>query len=414
MSASEFIASRSFYSFKKSFTRRILYLSVLATSLSLAVILIAQSIFNGFQKEIALKVFGFWGHIHITDLQSSQRLDPIPMQLDDSIVARMYAVRNSITGKPLVDHVQSFIVLPGILTASGQSEGIFFKGVGGDFRWEFFSDFLVSGRVLQPDNSSGPRELLVSEETARRLQLKPGDAVVLNFVVRGELLKRRLLVAGIYNTGLAEYDRKFALTDIRLIQNLLKLDSTEVTGIEVFCKDVLEAETANRYLYDEVLPENWYSETIREKFPNIFEWLSLQTVNKVFLLSLILAVCIINMATTLMILILERTHMIGVLIVLGMPFHAQRKIFLWYAARILGWSLALGNGIALPLLYLQHRMHAIKLSEADYYLDHAPVDLSLGPVVLINTLFFTVVLLSLIMPSWLVSSIKPVNALKFR
>lgn len=414
MSASEFIASRSFYSFKKSFTRRILYLSVLATSLSLAVILIAQSIFNGFQKEIAKKVFGFWGHIHITDLQSSQRLDPIPIRLDDSVVARMYGVRSSQTGNPLVEHVQSFIVLPGILSASGQSEGLFFKGVGRDFRWNFFSDFLVGGRVLHPDDSAHHRELLLSDETARRMKIKPGDPVVLNFVVRGELLKRRLIVAGVYNTGLAEYDRKFALTDVRLLQNLLKLDSSEITGIEVFCKDVLEAETANRILYDEVLPENWYSETIREKFPNIFEWLSLQTVNKVFLLSLILAVCIINMATTLMILILERTHMIGVLTVLGMPLREQRKIFLWYAARILGWSMVIGNGIALPLLYIQHRFQAIKLSEADYYLDHAPVDLSIGPVVLINALFFAIVLLSLILPSWLVSSIKPVKALKFR
>ena len=411
----DFIATRSFSSFKKSFTRSIVRLAIVATSLSLTVMIVAQSIFNGFQGEIAKKVFGFWGHIHITDIQSSQSLEPYSISLTDSMRSVILQSGTKIKGDASIQHVQAFIIYPAILNHRELSDGLFVKGVGHDFKWEFFKNFLVHGNILpSSSDSSYSRNILISEETAKNLQLSIGSTVVLNLFVHQEILKRKVTVSGIYNTGLAEYDKKFAIVDIRLLQKALGKNEIEVSGIEVFCKDVLLADQVNQNLFEHVLPETWYSETIRLKFPHIFEWLALQDITKYFILLLILAVCIINMATTLMILILERTHMIGVLSVLGMKKWDQRKIFLRYAVTIISWSLLIGNIIGYSLILIQHHFKLIKLSEADYYLTHAPVDLNPIPVIILNLIFFLVILISLVLPSWLVSFIKPVNAIKFR
>lgn len=410
----EFIASKSFSSFKKSFTKIIIRLAVMATTLSLSVMIVAQSIFNGFQKEIAKKVFGFWGHIHITDIQSSQSLDPFTLNFSDSIRSAISSYFASNGKREAIDHIQGFIIYPAIISHNVNTEGLFIKGVGQDFRWDFFSSFLTSGKPFNTQDTSFEKSILVSEETAKNLQIRVGSKLTINIFLNQEILKRRVTVCGIYNTGLAEYDKKFALVDIRMMQDVLNKQSDEVTGIEVFCRNVLDADKVNQQLFEKVIPETWYSETIRNKFPNIFEWLALQDITKYFILSLIIAVCIINMATTLMILILERTHMIGVLNVLGMRSWVQRKIFLRYATRILLTSLIAGNTIGYAILYLQHKYQIIKLSEADYYLSHAPVDLNIIPILVLNLIFFTVVLFSLIVPSWLVTFIRPVNALKFR
>lgn len=376
--------------------------------------IIAQSIFNGFQKEIASKVFGFWGHIHISDIQSSQSQDPFMIQVNDSIRNAIKASCLDDAGTPMIKHVQSFVLYPTILSREEFTEGLFVKGVGTDFQWDFFERFLVDGSIIQITPGTPSRDLLLSEETAKRLQAKTGQSMILHFYLNDQVLKRKVRIAGIYNTGLGEYDKKFAFADIQLLQSLLGLQAEDVSGLEVICNNVLEAETVNRKLFKEVLPDTWYSETIRFKFPQIFEWLSLQDITKAFILFLILSVCIINMCTTLLILILERTHMIGILTVLGMSFWDQRKIFLRYAAQIIGSSLILGNLFGFGLIAFQKKYQLIKLSEADYYLSYAPVDLSIWPVLLLNLIFFAVILLSLLIPSWLVSFIRPVQTLKFR
>ncbi len=414
MNLTQFIASRSYNSFKKSFTKSIIRLSIAATALSLAVMIISQSIFNGFQKEIAKKVFGFWGHIHITDIASNRSIEPITIHINDSLRNAILQSGLLLQQPDLIHHIQSFIIYPSIITGKENNEGLFIKGIGRDFDWGFFKHFLIDGNTIELPDSGYSRTIMIAEETANRLNIEVGKSLILNFFINNELIKRKVTVGGIYNTGLAEYDRKFALVDINLLRNVLKKEPDEVSGIEVFCDDVLHSEVANNLLYEKILPAQWYSETIRERFPNIFEWLSLQDLNKVFILSLILAVCIINMSTTLMILILERTHMIGVLSVLGLSKWRQRKIFIFYASRILFWSLFIGNILGMGLCYLQYHFKLIKLSEADYYLSYAPVDLNWGPVLALNCGVFVLILLCLLLPSWLVNSIKPVSALKFR
>jgi lipoprotein-releasing system permease protein len=413
MDVSKFIAARSFASFRKSNTKSIIRLSILATSLSLAVMIISQSILNGFQKEIANKVFGFWGHIHVTDIQTTRSIEPFMIKLSDSLKQEIANMKIPGETETPIRHLQTFLIFPTIAASKSEFEGLFLKGVGEDFDWHFFSSFLLRGRIIQKSDSL-TREILLSEQTANRLSVDTGESLILNFIVDEAPVKRKIKVVGIYNTGLGEYDKKFALLDINFLQQLLNKQPDEVTGIEIFCKDILKADQINDYLHEEFLPSNWISETIRLKHPAIFEWLSLQSLTRNFILLLILAVCIINMSTTTMILIFERTHMIGVLTVLGMKRWFQQKIFIRYAAKILLSSMIIGNIFGFGLILLQKQFKLIKLHESDYYLSYAPVDLSILPILILNILFFTCILLFLLLPTIIVQSIQPVNAVKFR
>ena len=238
--------------------------------------------------------------------------------------------------------------------------------------------------------------------------------MIAHFIINGNQIKRKLKVCGIYRTGLEEYDQKFALVDMRLLQGVLQWTPEQVTGLELFSNRLSDVEKINEFIYNEILPTEIYSETIRSKYPNIFEWLSLQDINKRFILGLILLVCIINMATTLLILILERTHMIGILSTLGLGQWNQRKIFIRYGVKLLVKGMLYGNIIGLGLCFIQWKWKFIKLSEADYYLDHAPISFNPTLLIFLNLVFFITITISLLVPSYFVSKIRPVNALKFR
>jgi lipoprotein-releasing system permease protein len=404
MNIAKYIAKRSYSSFKKSYTKKIIGLAIAATSLSLAVMIISQSIYNGFQREIAN---------NITDINVNRSVESELIKTNYHILDQIRNMRLPGEDHTPVRHLQTFLIYPSIAASKTEFEGLFIKGVGLDYDWQFFSDFLSRGNIINyKDNQN--REILISELTASRLRVDTGQSIVLNFLINEQSVKRKMHITGIYNTGLGEYDRKFALIDKMLLQQILQKDSTEVTGIEVFCNDILQADKINDYLYEEILPSNWYSETIRSKYPNIFEWLALQDVTKYFILLLILAVCIINMSTTTMILIFERTHMVGVLTVLGMTRWTQQKIFLRYASRILLSSIVIGNLIGYGLCFIQNKYKLLKLSESDYYLSYVPIDMSVMPVIILNILFFTLILLFLFLPTIIVQSIQPVKALKFR
>ena len=416
MNVSKFIASRTYGSFRSSLIRNIIRISIISTSLSVCVMIVAGSVFEGFKSQIAAKVFGFWGHIHVTDLQVSRSIEPFQIRNADSVLQLIKTADFSRIGlsQDCITKMEPFVVLPAILSGNRGNEGVFLKGIPEHFDPGFMMSALKSGSWLDFKDSLFSRGVLISEQTTRKADLKAGDPLIGHFVLDGRIVKRKLTVAGTYRTGLEEYDRKFALVDIRLLQNLLGWKADEVTGIELFVKNIGDAGRINTFLYEEILPSNLYSETIRDKFPNIFEWLALQDINRSFILGLILLVCIINMVTTLLILILERTHMIGLLSALGMDTWSQRKIFIRYGVRILFQGILIGNLAGIGLCLIQWKWKIIKLSEADYYLDHAPVALNPFVWLVLSLIFFLVISISLLVPSWLVSRLKPVNALKFR
>lgn len=303
---------------------------------------------------------------------------------------------------------------PGIIRTKTEMEGILLKGVGPDFDWQNLRPYLLEGEPITWNDSAPSREIIISRQTADRLQVGVGDKFIVYFVKEGEQLKRLFQIKGIYKTGLEEYDRKFALCDLRHVQNLLGWQENEVAGFEVWLDDIRDMDAYNCYIYSEVLPDDLLSVSIRDKFPAIFEWLQLQDYNEIVILTLMLAVAIINMITALLVLVLERTTMIGILKALGETNGRIRQIFLYHAAVITLTGMFWGNLIGLGFCYLQDKFHFIRLNEADYYLAYAPVKVQWLSVIGVNIGTLAITLVFLLIPSLVVSRIAPVRAIQFK
>jgi lipoprotein-releasing system permease protein len=430
MNFSYFIARRVARAGQRSFSRLIIRIAAAAVALSVAVMIATTALIAGFKKEISGKIFGFWGHIHITDADVHRNiLDSTPLRVDDSFprldtVGRAsFYQRRYFFGAPMetlttsrggVRHTQVFALKPGIIKAKDEIEGIILKGVGEDFDWDFMARYLVEGETLALSDTAMSSDILLSRQTADRLRVGLGDRFIVHFVEKGEQLRRRFTVKGIYKTGLEEYDRKFALVDIRQIQRLMGWSANEVSGVEVFIDDLRDLDILTEHIYYTQLPSHVYAESIREKLPEIFDWLDLQDINEIVMLSLMTIVAIINMITTLMILILERANMIGILKALGADNWSIRKIFLYHAAFIIAAGLFWGNLAGLGMCYLQARFELIRLDEANYYLSVAPIHINVFTVLALNAGTMIIALAFLIIPSYLVTSISPVRAIRFK
>lgn len=434
MSFSRFIAFKVALAGKKTFSRVIIQISIVAVALSLTVMIATTALIAGFKKEITEKIFGFWGHIHITDANINRTfLETQPIDADQELVSALKEIRGvdyidhpSILGRTYenitfdkttkggIKHIQAFVLKPGIIQTKDQIEGIIVKGVGADFDWDFLREYLLAGQVLSPPDSSSGRKILISKQTADRLHLDVGDKLILHFIQGSEQIKRRFEVCGIYKTGLEEYDKKFALADLGDIQEVLGWQKNQVAGFEIFVENIDDLDIIAEFIYYNLLPNDLYSETIREKFPAIFEWLALQDLNESVIIGLMLVVAIINMITTLLILILERTNMIGILKALGANNWGIRKIFLYYAAYIIGIGLFWGNLAGIGFCLLQKHFEILKLSEADYYISVAPVSLDFCSILFLNIGTLLITVLFLVIPSWLVTRITPVKAIRFK
>ena len=426
-----FIARKVATGQKKSFTRLIIRIAIIAIALSMSVMICSSALIAGFKQEISEKIFGFWGHIHITGSSIYQTVvenDPIDKRQDfypDLLKGEQitYLDRSEFFGREWIRerqtrggvfHIQVFALRSGIIQANEEIEGIVLKGAGEDFNWTFMQDYLREGELLSWQDSTISDGILISEQTADRLKLGVGDRLRVVFVEKEEPIQRRFVVNGIFKTGLEEYDSRFALVDIRKIQQLMGWSEEQVGGFEVFIDDIEDLDPIANHIYYDVLPEDLYAETIEEKFREIFQWLALQDINEVVIMGLMIIVAIINMITALLILILERTNMIGTLKSLGSSNWGIRKIFLYYAAYIITLGIFWGNLIGLLLCFLQDKFRFITLDEQNYYLEYAPVEVNFGTILLLNVGTLLVVLLFLIVPSYLVTRISPIRAIRFR
>ncbi|MFQ5445844.1 MAG: ABC transporter permease [Saprospiraceae bacterium] len=428
-----FIAKRVASAKGQSFSGLIIRIAVVAIALSLAVMIVASAVITGFKHEIGEKIFGFWGHIHITSTQINrttgeaipisinqpyypalEEIDPVPYIENASVLGFELPKEVEHMTKGGVRHIQAFALKPGIIKTKKEIEGIILKGIGKDFDTTFFQKYLIGGgRLSLPDSAAG-EGIILSQQTAKRLELGVGDKFIFHFVRRGQALRRRFTVEGLYRTGLEEYDLKFALIDIRKVQEMLGWHPDQVGGFEVFIDDLRDLDVLTDYIYLEKIPADQYCENIREKFPAIFEWLALQDINEVVILVLMLVVGLINMITALMILILERTNMIGTLKALGQSNWSIRKIFLYHAANIILMGLFWGNLAGLAFCYLQEHYGLVKLSEENYYLSVAPVEVNFFTILALNAGTLLITLLFLVIPSWLVTRISPVKAIRFK
>ncbi len=419
MNLSHFIARRIAFSVKSSFSRVIVRIAIFTVALSVTVMILASAMIGGFKREISGRMFNFWGHIHVTNIGARRFFDEVPIRMTDSLKEAILHLESPVSGdepapaRDAVADVFGTIYKPGIIRTKKTIEGIVLKGVGPDYNWRYFRPYLKAGRlpVIRPDSVT--QDILLSVQTAARTRLRVGDKMIVYFVKAGKEYRRRFRVCGLYKTGLEEFDKKLALVDIRRLQQLLQWRPGQVSTIEIFVKRLDDLAGVESYLYYNVLPENLYAQSIRKKFSAIFQWLQLQNINEYVLLVLMLVVSIVNMITSLLILILERTNMIGILSALGMARREIRRIFLYQAFYIIAYGLLIGNAVGLSLAYLQKITHLIKLNEEYYYLTYAPIHINYGFLVLLNITVVLVILISLILPSFLVNRVSPIKAIRF-
>ncbi len=384
-------------------------IATLAVALSLAVMIIATAVLFGFNNQISAKIHGFWGHVQVKSFDANRSLENIQPISTNTI---SYKVLDTISQ---IHHVQVFAHKPSIIQKDGEIEGIVFKGIGQDFNWDFFSQYLVDGTTIEMNDSMKSKKIVVSKTTSDRLNLGIGDDLLAMFVRQGQSRPyyRKFEITGIYNTGLAEFDRYYALVDIRHIQKVQDWKSDEVGGYEVFLHDPDEIDGMTDRIYYEVLEPNMVAQSIKEIYPNIFDWLSMHRSTVLILISLLALVAGINMITALLILILERTSMIGVMKSLGASNWSIRKIFLYNAAIIIGVGLLLGNILGIGLSLLQLHFGIVKLPPESYYLAVAPIEFNVPIILLINFCTFIFCLLMLFVPSYLVSKVDPIKAIRF-
>ncbi len=432
MNIEHFIAKRIALTNSGSFTKVIIRIAIAAIAVSLTVMILTTAIIAGFKKEISDKIFGFWGHIHITDSNINRNFELSPIEKTDIYYEQIrdikqidYENQASILGFKLEGKVQQkttlggvkgvypYIISPAMLSTKDNFHGVLLKGVDAQYNWAAMSKYILDGSQVSYIKDSMSTDLLISKNIADKMFLKTGDKVIISFIRDNARIKKRFQICGIYNTGLEEYDKRFGIVDIHKLQDILNWDTSQVQGMEVVLDNVNDLDIFSEYIYYEILPQKFYAESIRSKFPSIFEWLSLQDINETIILQLMILVAIINMITVLLILILERTQMIGILKSLGMNNWRVRKIFIYNAGYIVFFGLIAGNILGLGIAYLQKHFQFIKLDEANYYLSTAPIEINVTTILMLNIGTFIVTLIFLVLPTMLVTRITPIKALRF-
>jgi lipoprotein-releasing system permease protein len=400
-----FISRKLAFSSGQSFSRFVVRVATIAVALSVAVMIIAGAIVQGFQEEISNKVFGFWGHISIRSYEQNNSYGEEPVSKNQPFYPSLEKV-------PGIRHIQVVATKAGIMKTSSDIEGIVLRGIGNDFDWSFLKQYIIDGNIFIPGDSASRNKIIISETTAERLKLKVGDNILIYFV-QEPMRYRKLKISGIYKTGLDEYDRLYALVDIGLIQRLNNWDNDEVGGFEVFINNVNDLDRIGNVINEDYVGEKMQAKTMRQINPNLFDWLDLQNMNERVIIILMILVAVINMTTVLLILILERTNMIGVLKSLGASNWMIRKIFLYHAVYITSLGLLIGNVIGIGLSLAQRYFHIIRLDEQSYYVSVAPILIQPAYVIAVNVGTLLICFLTLIIPSYLVSRISPVKAMRF-
>lgn len=386
-------------------------IATLGVALGLAIMILAVAIVIGFKHEVSGKVIGFGSHIQISGFSNNASFETLPIGVSDSL-------RNALNQNPEISYIETFGTKPGILKTDDEFMGIALKGVGMDYDWSFFEQNLIQGTLPLLSDSVTSNEILVSQYIADKLHLKVGDPILCYFI-ENNIRARRFKIAGIYQTNFTEYDKLFIIGDVRHVQKLNQWESDQYSGIEVKLKDFSKLDEVSENLYFELMNhtdkygEQYFVRSVRELNPQLFNWLDLLDMNVWVILILMSVVAGFTMISGLLIIILERTNMIGVLKALGATNYSIRKTFMYVSLFLVGKGMMWGNIIGIFLCLFQSYFKIIKLDPNVYYIPAVPIELNLGYILLLNIACLIVSLLMLIGPSYLVSLIRPAKSIKF-
>lgn len=406
MSFSSFIAGRISFKSKRTFSKLIVRIAIIGIMLGLSVMILSVAIVKGFKQEIKERVRGFSGDIQVIKFDNNNSYENSPFKNDREFLGHAQKSFN-------IARVMPFASKPGIIKANDEIEGVVLKGVDKTYDWRFIKSVLEEGNVIDfADSVGATKQILISRYTADRVKLKAGDEIIMYFV-QEPLRKRKFTIKGIFNTGVDEVDKTYVIGDLSLVRRLNNWNADDVGGFEIRVKDFEQLEPSSAAL-NNILPAKLRSYTINETYPTIFEWLALLDVNAQVMLVLMLAVAVINMISALLIMILERTSMIGMLKALGATNWTIQRIFLYNACYLIGLGLLLGNVLGLGFAWVQSSTHFLKLDQASYYMRFVPISLNITDVLLLNGGTLLICLLVLIVPSMLVTRISPVKAIRFK
>ena len=405
-----FIAKRliSAQSYKSSVSAPIIKIGILAIAISTIVMLFAVAISVGLQKKIRDKAVAFNGHITISNFDTNlSEGAQAPINKNQPFYPKFKEVDG-------ITHIQAVAQKFGIIRTETDFEGLFLKGVGIDYNWQYFKEFLIQGK-LPNYSTSYSDEVLISEHLAKRLLFKLGDTFQMYFLKSDSSSPpsiRKFRIVGIFNSGFEELDQTFLIGDLNHVQRLNRWSKDQVGQFEVFIQDYEDLESKGLEVYAET-PSTLNAQTVQQKYPVIFDWIAIFDKNTYGIIAMMILVGVINMITALLVLILERTQMIGLLKALGSCSWSIQKVFIYTASYLAITGLVLGNGVGLLLLFIQKYLSPITLNPSIYYVSRAPVDINLWTILSLNLLTFATCVLILIIPSYLIAKIAPVKAIKF-
>ena len=406
MNTSLFIAKR-LYNAKENnnnYTRPIIRIAILAIALSVAVMILSVFILSGFKSNISNKVFGFGGHINISKFSYNQSYENDPINFNSEMLTEIELM-------DFVDNVQTYATKAGVIKKNNEILGVVLKGVDQRYNWNFFNENLISGNVPLFNDSITENSILISKNISSKMKLNVGDEMIMYFMEK-PVRVRKFIISGIYKTGLSEFDDITVIGDLKHIQKLNNWNLNQIGGYEISINNFKNIEIYTS-LIDESIDYDLKALSINDKYPQIFDWLRLQDFNVLIILILMLIVGGVNMITSLLIIILEKSRLIGMLKAIGASDWNIRHIFIYNSFQIILGGLFWGNLIAVSLSLLQIRFNFLKLDEAIYFMDFVPINIELFSLFLINLGTIIICYLILVIPSAVIAKISPAKSIKF-
>lgn len=413
MSLSLFIARRIYRDSNggKQVSRPAVLIAMAGIAIGLAVMIIAVAVVIGFKNEVRNKVIGFGSHIQIANLDAVNSYETHPIVVGDSMMA-------ALRGYPEISHAQRYSTKPGMIKTDDAFQGMVMKGVGPEFDPRFMKEYLLEGEIPAFSDSASTNKVLISKALATKMKLKLGDKIY-TYYIQDDVRARRLTIAGIYQTNFSEYDNLFLLTDLYMVNRLNGWQPEQVSGVELQVSDYnrlediaykIAADTDNQ---NDSLGGVYYTRSIEQLNPQIFAWLDLLDMNVWVILFLMIGVAGFTMISGLLIIIIERTNMIGILKALGANDFTIRKTFLWFSVFLIGRGMLWGNAIGLAFCILQSQFGILRLDPETYYVDTVPVSFNVLLFLLINVGTLLAAVLMLIGPSFLITKINPASSMRY-